>query len=46
MQYQISGKQINIGDALQVHVKEELGGVVQKYAERPTDAQVISQIRP
>ncbi|NRP13314.1 Ribosome hibernation promotion factor [Aliiroseovarius sp. xm-m-379] len=41
MQYQISGKQIDIGDALQVHVKDELGGVVQKYAERPTDAQVV-----
>lgn len=35
MQYQISGKQIDIGEALQVHVKGELGGVVQKYAERP-----------
>jgi ribosomal subunit interface protein len=41
MRYQISGKQIDIGDALQVHVKEELGSSVQKYAERPTDAQVI-----
>ncbi len=41
MQYQISGKQIDIGDALQVHVKEELGSVVQKYAERPTGAQVV-----
>ncbi len=41
MQYQISGKQIDIGEALQIHVKGELGGVVQKYAERPTDAQVI-----
>lgn len=41
MQYQISGKQIDIGDALQVHVKDELGSVVQKYAERPTDAQVV-----
>ncbi|MBV7411045.1 ribosome hibernation-promoting factor, HPF/YfiA family [Maritimibacter sp. DP1N21-5] len=40
MQYLISGKQIDIGDALQVHVKDELGSVVQKYAERPTDAQV------
>lgn len=40
MQYQISGKQIDIGDALQVHVEDELGAVVQKYAERPTDAQV------
>ena len=41
MQYQISGKQIDIGEALQVHVKDELSGVVQKYAERPTSAQVI-----
>ncbi|NNK15871.1 MAG: ribosome-associated translation inhibitor RaiA [Sulfitobacter sp.] len=41
MRYQISGKQIDIGDALQTHVKEELGESVKKYAERPTDAQVI-----
>lgn len=41
MRYQISGKQIDIGDALQTHVKTELGAIVAKYAERPTDAQVI-----
>lgn len=41
MQYQISGKQIDIGEALQTHVRDELGTVVQKYAERPTSAQVI-----
>lgn len=41
MRYQISGKQIDIGDALQVHVKTELGSIIDKYAERPTDAQVI-----
>ncbi|MEM9975339.1 MAG: ribosome-associated translation inhibitor RaiA [Pseudomonadota bacterium] len=41
MQYQISGKQIDIGDALRTHVENELGAVVQKYAERPTDAQVV-----
>jgi ribosomal subunit interface protein len=41
MRYQISGKQIDIGDALQTHVKEELGAAVAKYAERPTDAHVI-----
>lgn len=41
MRYQISGKQIDIGEALQTHVKTELGGVVQKYAERPTDALVV-----
>lgn len=41
MQYQISGKQIDIGEALQVYVKEGLGAVVEKYAERPTDAHVV-----
>lgn len=41
MRYQISGKQIDIGDALQTHVKTELDTAVQKYAERPTDALVI-----
>lgn len=41
MRYQISGKQIDIGDALQVHVKDSLNAVVEKYAERPTDAQII-----
>ena len=41
MRYQISGKQIDIGDALQVHVKDGLGAAVAKYAERPTDATVI-----
>ncbi len=41
MRYQISGKQIDIGDALQTHVKEELGESVRKYAERPTDAMVV-----
>ena len=41
MRYQISGKQIDIGDALQTHVKDSLGAVVEKYAERPTDSHVI-----
>lgn len=41
MRYQISGKQIDIGEALQTHVKTELGAIVEKYAERPTDANVI-----
>ncbi len=41
MRYQISGKQIDIGEALQVHVKEELDTAVKKYAERPTDANVV-----
>lgn len=41
MRYQVSGKQIDIGAALQEHVESELSGVVQKYAERPTDAQIV-----
>jgi ribosomal subunit interface protein len=41
MRYKISGKQIDIGEALQTHVKTELGTVVAKYAERPTDASVV-----
>mgnify|MGYP000563109558 CR=1 FL=1 len=41
MRYQITGKQIDIGAALQTHVQDGLGGVVQKYAERPTDANVV-----
>ncbi|WP_172297986.1 ribosome hibernation-promoting factor, HPF/YfiA family [Pseudoruegeria sp. HB172150] len=38
MRYQISGKQIDIGEALQTHVETELDEVVDKYAERPTEA--------
>ena len=41
MRYQISGKQIDIGEALQIHVKTELDIVIQKYAERPTDANIV-----
>lgn len=41
MRYQISGKQIDIGEALQTHVKSELGEIVEKYAQRPTDATII-----
>lgn len=41
MRYQITGKQIDIGEALQTHVKTELGEVIGKYAGRPTDANVV-----
>ncbi len=41
MRYKISGKQIDVGAALQTHVETELGDSVRKYAERPTDAQVV-----
>lgn len=41
MRYQISGKQIDIGEALQTHVRTEMDAVLAKYAVRPTDAQVV-----
>ncbi|PJE37334.1 ribosomal subunit interface protein [Pseudooceanicola lipolyticus] len=41
MRYQISGKQIDIGEALQNHVKSELNEVLQKYSQRPTDANIV-----
>lgn len=41
MRYQISGKQIDIGEALQTHVKTQLGASVAKYAGRPTEAYVV-----
>ena len=40
MRYQITGKHIDVGDALQTHVKTELGSVLDKYAGRPTDATI------
>ena len=41
MRYQISGKQIDVGDALQTHVKTEMAAMLEKYAQRPTDALVV-----
>jgi len=41
MRYQITGKQIDIGSALQTHVQTEMGEVFSKYAGRPTDANIV-----
>lgn len=41
MRYQISGKQIDIGEALQNHVETELSEILSKYAGRPTEAYVV-----
>lgn len=41
MRYQITGKQIDVGEALQTHAQTELGAMLQKYGQRPTDANVI-----
>lgn len=40
MRYTISGKHIDVGDALTTHVKTELGETLEKYSQRPTDATV------
>jgi ribosomal subunit interface protein len=40
MRYQITGKQIDIGEALQSHVKSELAETIDKYMQRPTDATI------
>ncbi|MFT6222557.1 MAG: ribosomal subunit interface protein [Paracoccaceae bacterium] len=41
MRYQISGRQIDVGEALQTHVRTELDGLIEKYAGRPTDVTVV-----
>lgn len=40
MRIQISGKQIDIGDALRQHVEGRLGDAVGKYSDRPVEAVV------
>jgi ribosomal subunit interface protein len=40
MRIRVSGKDIDIGEALQTHVNTELGESLGKYAGRPTDATV------
>jgi len=41
MLYKITGKKIDVGTALQGHVKSVVDTIIQKYAERPTDATVV-----
>ena len=41
MKYQISGKQIDIGDALTTHAEDQIGALAEKYAGRPTGAVVV-----
>ncbi|MEL7115543.1 MAG: ribosome-associated translation inhibitor RaiA [Pseudomonadota bacterium] len=40
MNYHITGKQIDIGAALQSHVRDEIDALVEKYSGRPTDVTV------
>lgn len=41
MQITISGKQIDVGAALRVHVEDNLVAAVAKYFDRPVDAHVV-----
>ncbi len=41
MRYQISGKQIDIGESLQAHVKTQTDEMLAKYAGRPTEVYVV-----
>ena len=41
MLYQITGKQIDIGEALQSYAKSGINIITAKYAERPTGATII-----
>ena len=41
MQIKISGKQIDVGEALRTHVEDNLIAAVAKYFDRPVDANVV-----
>jgi ribosomal subunit interface protein len=41
MRIQVSGKQIDVGDALRSHVEARVSDVVGKYSDRPVEAVVI-----
>lgn len=40
MRIEVTGRQIDVGDALRAHVEDKLTEAVEKYANRPTDAAV------
>ncbi|MFK5996949.1 MAG: ribosome-associated translation inhibitor RaiA [Rhodobacterales bacterium] len=40
MRYQISGKQIDVGQSLTSHVKSVINDVTVKFAQRPTEAKI------
>ncbi|MEM8958378.1 MAG: ribosome-associated translation inhibitor RaiA [Pseudomonadota bacterium] len=41
MRYQITGKHMDVGEALRTYVTDAMQAVIEKYAERPTDAIVV-----
>ncbi len=41
MQLTVSGKQLDVGEALQTHVRDALDGAVSKYFENPVETHVV-----
>ena len=41
MQIRVSGKQIDVGEALRTHVEDNMVAAVAKYFDRPVDAHVV-----
>ncbi|MEL7029653.1 MAG: ribosome-associated translation inhibitor RaiA [Pseudomonadota bacterium] len=41
MRYQITGKHMDVGAALQTYVTDSMQAAIEKYAERPTDANIV-----
>ena len=41
MRTQVSGRQIDIGEALRTHVTDGIAGIFEKFSQRPTDAQAV-----
>ena len=41
MQIKVTGKQIDVGEALASHVEEKLGAAVAKYFDRPAEGSVV-----
>ena len=41
MRCTVSGRHIQVGDALRSHVEDHINETVEKYAERPTEANVV-----
>ena len=41
MQIKVTGKQLDVGDALAGHVEEKLGAAIGKYSDRPAEGSVV-----
>ncbi len=41
MQLSVTGKQLDVGDALRIHIEQNLSAAIGKYFANPTDANVV-----